>query len=89
MKNHDIEGERLAYTISYGGKGATLRSDRWRYTRWGEDVKEGNEELYDHLNDPEEHVNLANDPKMQEILAGMRKKFAHARTKTRAKIETD
>ena len=88
-KNHNIEGERLAYTISYGGKSATLRSDRWRYTRWDEDVKEGDEELYDHLNDPEEHVNLANDPKMQEILAGMRKKFAHARTKARAKIETD
>ncbi len=66
MNNQKIEGESLAYTISNREKGMPLRSNRWRYTRWGEDVENGNEELYDHLNDPEEHVNLADDPEKQK-----------------------
>jgi len=76
-------GESLAYTISYGGKGATLRSDRWRYTRWGEDITEDNEELYDHSGDPEEYVNLADDPQHRKNLEEMREKFNLARNKAR------
>ena len=76
----------LAYTISFGGKGATLRSDRWRYTRWGEDSAEGNEELYDHSSDPEENVNLADNLRNEEILEEMRKKFELAREKARTKL---
>ena len=34
MKNEAINAESLAYTMSYGGKGASIRSNRWRYTRW-------------------------------------------------------
>ena len=89
MKNHRIKGEKPAYTISYGGKSATLRSERWRYTRWGENVEKGNEELYNHQNDPEEHVNLATDPKMQGIMVKMREKFVQARMKARTTIEAD
>ena len=80
-------GESIAYTISFGGKGATVRSDRWRYTRWGENVEDGNEELYDHQSDPEEHINLADDPKNQEILEEMRGKFELARKKARTILE--
>jgi len=86
MNNEAIEGESLAYTISYGGKGASLRTDRWRYTRWGEEVDIKNEELYDHLIDPEEKNNLANQPEQQEILIGMRSKFENARKKARTEI---
>lgn len=64
-------GEELAYTIT-GGKGATIRTSRWRYTRWGEDVENGNEELYDHQNDPEENVNFATDLNSQNVLKEMR-----------------
>jgi arylsulfatase A-like enzyme len=78
--------ESIAYTISFGGKGATVRSDRWRYTRWGENVEAGNEELYDHLNDPEEHVNLADERDKQEILEEMKTKFELARKKARTDI---
>jgi len=81
--------ESLAYTISFGGKGATVRSDRWRYTRWGEKIAEGNEELYDHSADPEEHINLAGDPGNMEILDEMREKFELARTKARSKTSVD
>jgi len=83
MKNKTVKGESLAYTISFGGKGASLRTDRWRYTRWGEEVEIKNEELYDHLNDPEEKNNLANQPEQQEILIGMRSKFEMARKRAR------
>ena len=86
MKNQTIKGESLAFTISYAGKGATLKSKRWRYTRQGELIEEGNEELYDHMNDPEEHINLAQDPENRNTLVDMREKFEMARKKARTKI---
>lgn len=41
----------------------TLRSQRWRYTRY----QDGAEELYDHDNDPLEWRNLANDKKFESV----------------------
>src|SRR5690606_26138410 len=52
--------ESYAYTITNQGA-ASLRTDKWRYTRWGEEIEEGNEELYDHSTDPEEFINLADN----------------------------
>jgi iduronate 2-sulfatase len=75
--------DATAYTVSYQGKDASLRTDRWRYTRWGGAVDPGNEELYDHRNDPEEHVNLANKPEFNRILKEMREKFNAAVNKSR------
>lgn len=75
--------ESLAYTISNQGNDASIRTGRWRYTRWGEDVRPGKEELYDHLEDPEEHNNLADQPEMQAILARLRIQFEQARSKAR------
>jgi iduronate 2-sulfatase len=89
MKNEAINAESLAYTISYGGKGASIRSNRWRYTRWGEDIAVKNEELYDHFNDPEEINNLAQESEQLEILIEMRSKFEKVRKKVRTKIEID
>lgn len=83
-----IRDESYAYTVTYGGRGATVRSDRWRYTRWGEEIETGNEELYDHLNDPEEHINLANDPEMQKTMAQMRGQFERVRKTARTTIST-
>lgn len=43
--------------------GRSLRTDRWRYTEWHDlKGKPTGVELYDELNDPQETVNLANDP---------------------------
>ncbi len=75
--------EGYAYTITNRGNAGTLRTGRWRYTRWGEDIQQGNEELYDHYNDPEEHFNLADDPDNLDILEEMRKKFGAVRYKAR------
>ncbi len=84
LKGH-ITGEvennpdSYAYTISYQGKDATIRTGRWRYTRWGKEALPENEELYDHQNDPEEYVNLAGNTNYQNILKEMRIKFEKAK----------
>ena len=83
LENQKLKGESVAYTISYGGRGGTIRTDKWRYTRWGEDATGSNEELYDHENDPEEHLNLADNPKVSKVLIEMRAKFDAARNKAR------
>ncbi|MCK5067523.1 MAG: sulfatase [Bacteroidales bacterium] len=85
-ENKPVEGKTYAYTVSYGGEGASIRSPEWRYTRWGEDVLEGNEELYRHSTDPEETINLADDSDQQEILAKMRGIFESSREKARVKM---
>jgi hypothetical protein len=46
--------------------GRSIRTERWRYTQWDEG-REGHE-LYDHHTDPREHINLANDPQMADIV---------------------
>lgn len=77
-----------AYTITNLGA-ATLRTDKWRYTRWGEEIQEGNEELYNHTNDPEEHVNLVGDNSRESILGEMRKKLDEAREKARIGLKVN
>jgi iduronate 2-sulfatase len=80
-----ISNKTLAYSIT-NAKAGSIRTDRWRYTRWGEDIKNGNEELYDHLKDPEEHVNLADNIDQRVVLREMRAKFETARKKARTKL---
>lgn len=41
--------------------GYSVRTERWRYTEWGNNGEHGRE-LYDHDNDPREHANLAAGP---------------------------
>ncbi|MEM9831038.1 MAG: sulfatase [Bacteroidota bacterium] len=83
LENSDYQsGEEYdAYTVSYGGTAATLKSGMWRYTRWSEDAEVGNEELYSHADDPEEHHNLANDPAAQSMLKAMRSRLEGIRQK--------
>ncbi len=79
--NKTKEDKNIAYTISYGGNAASIRTERWRYTRWGKEINDGNEELYDHANDPEEWNNLATNSAFQKQLEDMRKTFEAARAK--------
>lgn len=62
----------IAYTVTNQGQDATIRTEQWRYTRWGKDIDNNNEELYDHENDPEENVNLADNPDYYHMLNKMR-----------------
>ena len=52
--------------------GYTVRTDRWRYTEWGEDGAQG-AELYDHWNDPREYVNLALAPHAQNTVERLKR----------------
>jgi iduronate 2-sulfatase len=89
-----IRGEKAefrkttAYTISHN-KGASIRTDRWRYTRWGEDAGMKNEELYDHKNDPEEFVNLVGEVEYQEILTEMREMLEKKRSEARSGLVSE
>lgn len=76
--------EEFAFTVTDQGQAGSIRTARWRYTRWGENAEKGNEELYDHDNDPEENVNLIDKPGISNILSEMRGKFETARNRARS-----
>ncbi|MEM6411816.1 MAG: sulfatase/phosphatase domain-containing protein, partial [Pseudomonadota bacterium] len=79
--DYQLEEKYDAYTVSYGGTAASLKSGMWRYTRWGEGIEGDNEELYNHSDDPEEHHNLANDPAVRSMLEAMRNRLEVIRQK--------
>ena len=70
-----------AYTITRGG--ASIRSARWRYVRWGEKLEGANEQLYDHQNDPEEKVNLVENPAYGDTLVELRQLWEEKRAEAR------
>ena len=68
LDNPDSKGKKkLAYTITRSS-GESIRTDRYRYNRWG---KEG-EELYDHQTDPKEFTNLVGMEQHSETLKRLR-----------------
>lgn len=71
-----------AYTVTTAD-GASLRTGRWRYNRWGEDANGDNEELYDHESDPNEYQNLARNPDYVTVLDEIRAQFEQVRLKAR------
>ncbi len=77
------ESSGVAYTTTNGGKASSIRTDRWRYNRWSEEAIPDMEELYDHQNDPEEFLNLAENPEYQENLEEMRSLFNKIRNQAR------
>ena len=79
----EIDLDETAYTITRS-QGGSLRTNRWRYNRWGEDARGTNEELYDHSTDPFEHQNLARDSAHQPILDQLRSAFNQVRSRARA-----
>ena len=71
-----------AYTIT-SRYGASLKTNRWRYNRWGEEADTMNEELYDHDADPGEFTNLARDTRFEAELDAMRTQFEAIRERVR------
>ena len=87
LKNDEMHrSESYAYTITNQGA-ASLRTDKWRYTRWGEEIEEGNEELYDHSTDPEEFINLADNAANAAVLKAMRRKLDTVREGARSGLK--
>jgi arylsulfatase A-like enzyme len=89
-----IKGEQqkrkknVAYTLT-NKNAASIRTERWRYNRWGENAEGTNEELYSHECDPEEFVNLVGDKNYEKVLKEMRTEFEKTREKTRNGLVTD
>lgn len=82
----ELRYDRVAFTTVKRGQASSIRTARWRYTRWTEDPQTGMEELYDHSTDPEELYNLADDPLHQEVLEEMRGLFENTRMRARTGI---
>ncbi|HAT59708.1 MAG TPA: iduronate sulfatase [Opitutae bacterium] len=68
LDNPDSKGKKkLAYTVTRSS-GESIRTDRYRYNRWG---NEG-EELYDHQADPKEFTNLVGMEQHSDTLKRLR-----------------
>jgi len=65
LDSPDRPWKKAAFTM-LGGKGRSVRTERWRYTEWGSPPKA---ELYDHESDPGEFVNRAADGAWAEVAA--------------------
>jgi arylsulfatase A-like enzyme len=59
-------------TRAAGIVGRSVRTERWRYTEWGD--ADANE-LYDHASDPHEFVNLAKDSRHAKQVADLRRRL--------------
>lgn len=68
LRNPSATGRDSALSaVSRNDRSFTLRTEDWRYTRWGAGGPEMIE-LYDLHNDPEELCNLATNPEHQKII---------------------
>ena len=68
MKDPDLPWDHPVLTTHHPGNHA-VRSERWRYIRYAN----GDEELYDHHNDPHEFRNLADEPHYAEIIEDLQR----------------
>ncbi len=71
MADPDRPWKPAAFSQYPRGKnmGYSMRTDRYRYTEWGEPGKEPvGVELYDHEKDPDENVNIALRPENNELV---------------------
>lgn len=74
----DSPGKEAALSRFHNGD--SYRTDRYRYTEWTED--DGTvyaRMLYDHLEDPDENLNLAGQPAYQELVDELSNRLAAAR----------
>ena len=55
--------------MTFGYENHAVRTDRWRYIRYND----GGEELYDHNIDPNEWMNLAENPEYKSVIASLAK----------------
>jgi iduronate 2-sulfatase len=69
------------YPRSSGGKklmGYSMRTERYRFTRWqlrNDPQRVVALELYDHVNDPQENVNIADDPAHRNLVEKLTKQY--------------
>jgi iduronate 2-sulfatase len=75
LNNPAAPGKSAAFTlVTRGGNryGQAARTDRWRYVHWSD----GNSELYDETNDPQEVHDLSGDPSQSNRIEEMQRMLA-------------
>ena len=72
FKNNNVNIRNSALT--QWRNGYSIKTERYRITKWGENGELGYE-LYDHNNDKEELINLANDPNYLPTLDSLKKEI--------------
>jgi uncharacterized sulfatase len=71
LKDPSAKGRDAAFTLVTRGAnkyGQAVRTERWRYIQWSD----GNSELYDELNDPEETNDVHTDPKNTAVIQNLK-----------------
>lgn len=76
LKNPDAAGKKAAYTKWRNGESIT--TERYTYTEWDK----GQRMLFDLLNDPDENVNIADDPAYEDIVKQLKQMLKPEKTKT-------
>ncbi len=77
-----LHRNRAVYS-TIGPKDQSIKTKRWRYTRY----RTGTEELYDHENDSLEHRNLINDDGYSDILSTLKISLDSVLLKDRRQIQ--
>ena len=75
LENPAAKGREAAFTLVTrgGGRyGQTVRTDRWRFIQWSD----GNAELYDELNDPQETHDLSKATQHAALIQEMKRHLA-------------
>jgi len=67
LRHPKAKWERASIT-TWGRDNHAARGNRYRYVRWAN----GEEELYDHEKDPDEFVNLADEPELESVKKRLR-----------------
>lgn len=80
LREPELAWDRAAFTqlVRLDYHGWSVRTERWRYTEW--DAGTIGRELYDHANDPNEFVNLAERPEQAAVVAELAARIAAARS---------
>lgn len=70
-----------------GVMGYSMRTDRYRFTRWlNRDGSEAARELYDHRDDPQENVNIADRPENKALVEELTKQMQAGWTAARNQV---
>jgi iduronate 2-sulfatase len=75
LRDPDLAGKQAAFSLypHEGRMGYSVRTDRWRFTRWAPPKRTPHAalelELYDHSQNDFERVNVAGDPRYADVVA--------------------
>ena len=80
IENPKLSWKQAAFSQFHRGPvmGHSMKTDRYRYTEWGERGKDGME-LYDHKNDPHENVSIALKPENKKLIQRLSYMLNHSK----------